>query len=102
MMEKRRLENGIKYLEKLLSDFREAKARGKETNSNEERAKSISDIEEITQKLETYMRNNKELLEQIAGSEIEVAQEIEWNDVVRPAHFEEDIEKEINKLKKKV
>lgn len=101
-MEKKKLEQSISWLEDLLRDFKAAKKRGKETNSNEERAQSISDIEGITQRLETYIRNNDELLEEITGTKIELARDIEWNDVVRPAHFEEDLDSEINKLKEKV
>ena len=100
-MDKKKMDQAISWLEDLLHDFQEAKARGKETNSNEVRAKSISDIEEITEKLETYMRNNDEVLEEITGTKIEVARDIEWNDVVRPAHFEDDLKSEIEKLKKK-
>lgn len=95
------LKQAIEYLEDLLTDFKEAKAKGKETNSNKERAESIAEIEEITQRLETYIRNNEDLLEEITGTEIELARNVAWNDVVRPAHFEEDLEKEINNLKKK-
>lgn len=75
---------------------------GKETNSNKERARSISEIEEIVKKLEDYMRSNEELLQQITGRDIELAREVDWNDVVRPSHFEEDLEAEISKLKEKV
>ncbi|WP_029035603.1 hypothetical protein [Salinimicrobium terrae] len=100
-MEKTKLNQSINWLENLLEDFKEAKARGKETNSNQVRAESISDIEEITQRLENYIRSNEELLEQITGTEIELARKISWNDVVRPSHFEEDLRKEIINLKKK-
>ena len=65
----------ISWLENLLRDFREATEKGKKTNSNEERAKSISEIEEITRRLETYIRNNEDLLEIITGSRIELARE---------------------------
>ncbi len=99
-MKKKELEQAVDYLEGVLRDFREARARGKATNSNEERAQSISDIEEITQRLETYFKNKPELLEQITGTKIEVAKDIGWNDVVRPDHFEEDLQEEINKFKK--
>lgn len=102
VMEKKDLEQSILYLENILEDFREATARGKATNTNEERAQSISDIEEITRRLETYIQNNPELLEQITGTKIELARSIQWSDVVRPAHFEEDLTAEIGKLKKKV
>ena len=101
-MKKQKFEQSISDLENILRDFKEAKARGKATNSNEERVQSISDIEGITQRLETYIRNNDELLEEITGSKIELARDVEWNDVVRPAHFEEDLSGEIDKLKKKV
>lgn len=101
-MEKKNLQQYISQLEKLLQEFREAKAMGKETNSNKERARSISEIEEIVKKLEDYMRSNEELLQQITGTDIELARKVEWNDVVRPSHFEEDLEAEINKLKEKV
>lgn len=101
-MEKKKLESGIARLEDILKDFREAKTMGKETNSNKERAQSISEIEDITRQLETYIRNNDELLEQITGSKIELTGNIDWNDIVRPEHFEEDLEGEIIKLKKQV
>ena len=101
-MKKKDLEKSVSNLTNILEDFREAKARGKATNSNEERAQSISDIKEITRRLETYVQNNPELLEQITGTKIEIARNIEWNDVVRPAHFEEDLSTEIDKLKEKV
>lgn len=90
----------ISWLENLLRDFREATEKGKKTNSNEERAKSISEIEEITRRLETYIRNNEDLLEIITGSRIELAREVDWNDVVRPAHFEEDLQESISTLRK--
>lgn len=99
-MKKQEIKEAISRLEDLLKDFREAKAKGKETNSNEVRARSITDIEEITQRLEAYMRHNEELLQLINGKEITLTREIEWNDVVRPSHFEEDLETEIAKLKK--
>ena len=100
-MEKKKLQQHISHLEKLLQNFREVKARGKETNSNKERARSISEIEELVQNLEDYMRNNEELLQQMTGKEIELAREVDWNDVIRPSNFEEDLKAEISKLKKK-
>lgn len=99
-MDKKEKEAHISWLENLLEDFREARKRGKDTNSNKERAQSISDIEEITGRLETYMRNNEDLLEHITGTDIELARNIDWNDVVRPTHFEEDLQEAINTLKK--
>ena len=101
-MKKNELEQAISILEDILEDFRQAKVRGKSTNTNEERARSISDIKEITRRLETYIRNKPELLEEITGTKIELARSIEWNDVVRPSHFEEDLSTEIDKLKEKV
>lgn len=101
-MEKQDLKEAISWLEDLLKDFQKAKAMGKKTNDNKERAQSIADIEEITERLETYIRNNEELLEQITGTKIEVAREVDWSDIVRPSHFEEDLQGEINKLKKQV
>lgn len=100
-MKTKEIENHINWLENLLKEFQKVKKKGKETNSNEERAQSINDIEEITRKLEVYIRNNEDLLELMTGTEIELAREVDWNDVVRPAHFEEDLEEEIKKLKKK-
>ena len=99
-MKKEDRQGAISWMENLLGDFREAKERGKETNSNEERVQSISDTEEITQRLETYIRNNEELLEEISGARVDRADEIDWDDIVRPKHFEEDLVAEINKLKK--
>lgn len=101
-MKKQEIEEAISRLEDLLEDFQIAKAKGKETNSNEVRAQSIKDIEEVTKRLETYMRHNEELLELISGEHITLAGEIEWNDIVRPSHFEEDLEAEIAKLKEKI
>ncbi|UJH90980.1 hypothetical protein LZ575_20240 [Antarcticibacterium sp. 1MA-6-2] len=101
-MEKKKIENAVNWLEALLKDFQKAKAMGKKTNDNAERAQSITDIEEITEKLETYIRNNEGLLEQLTGTNIEVVGEIDWNDVVRPSHFEEDLQGEIDKLKKQI
>lgn len=98
-MKNKELEGHIAWLEGLLQSFKEAKKRGKETNKNEVRAQSISDIEEITERLEVYIRNNESLLKLITGTEIEQAREIDWNDVVRPAHFEEDLQEEIRKLR---
>lgn len=101
-MEKKDIKEAVAWLEDLLKDFQKAKTIGKKTNDNAERAQSIADIEEIIERLETYIRNNEELLEQITGTKIEVAREVDWNDVVRPAHFEEDLQGEITKLKKQV
>lgn len=101
-MTNKQLEDTIAWLENLLREFREAKREGKETNSNEVRAESISKIEETTRRLESYMRNNNELLERISGKDIDVATKIDWDDVVRPAHFEEDLQEMIKNLKKKV
>lgn len=98
-MKRQKLDDHILWLENLLKDFQEVKNRGKETNSNDERAKSIADIEKITEKLETYIRNNNELLEILSPSKIEVAREIEWDDIVRPAHFEEDLEEIIETVR---
>lgn len=101
-MTTKRLEGSIAWLENLLREFEEAKRKGKETNSNEVRAKSISEIEQITRRLEDYIRNNEDLMELITGKKIAVATEIDWDDVVRPAHFEEDLRGMINRLKKEV
>ena len=98
-MKNKELGGHIAWLKGLLQDFKEATKRGKETNKNEVRAQSISDIEEITARLEVYIRNNENLLKLITGTEIEQAREIDWNDVVRPAYFEEDLQEEIRKLK---
>lgn len=98
-MKREKLDRHIEWLENLLQEFEEAKKQGKETNSNEERVKSIERIEEVTQRLETYIQNNEDLLEVISGSKIEIAREIEWNEVVRPQHFAEDLQEEIKKLK---
>lgn len=97
---KNNVEQSIRDLENMLRDFKRAKAEGKTTNSNEVRAKSILEIEEITQKLESYIQSKPELLEQITGTKIDLARKVEWNEVVRPAHFEEDLAAEIEKLKK--
>lgn len=101
-MKDRDLKAHIASLEKMLQKFREAKERGKETNTNEVRAQSIQDIEEITKKLEVYIRNNPELLQLIAGTENEPDIKISWDDIVRPEHFEKDLQEEIRKLKGKV
>lgn len=101
-MTNRKLEDSIAWLENLLREFQEATKKGKETNSNEVRAKSISDIEEITRRLEGYIRNNNDLLELITGKELDVATKIDWDDVVRPTHFEEDLRGIIKQLKKEV
>ncbi|MDT0688790.1 hypothetical protein RM549_03285 [Salegentibacter sp. F188] len=101
-MKKNEIEQATVWLENLLDEFKKTRAMGKKTNSNEERAQSIAEIKEITQRLEAYIRNNEKLLEEIAGTEIELARNISWNEVVRPAHFEEDLTKEIDKLKKQV
>lgn len=100
-MKKIELEQAVAKMENLLREFREAKTRGKETNSNEERVQSISDIKEITQRLETYIRSNDELLEEISGIKVDRPGEIDWDDIVRPKHFEEDLAGEIDKLKKR-
>lgn len=99
-MDTKEKEGHISWLENLLKDFRQAKKRGKETNDNQVRAQSISDIEEITRRLESYIRNNEELLEVITGTEIDLARNIDWNDVVRPDHFEEDLQEAIKTLRK--
>jgi hypothetical protein len=99
-MKKDHKEQSVAWLEDLLADFQDAKSRGKKTNSNEERVRSIAEIKEVTEKLETYVRNDEELLKEITGIEIELAREVEWNDIVRPTHFEEDLRTEIEKLKK--
>ncbi len=38
-------------------------------------------------------------MEIIAGTNVEITSGIEWNEIVRPDHFEEDLQEEINKLK---
>lgn len=98
-MKKEQLQQAIIQMEEFLRNFKEAKEKGQETNSNHERAQSISEIEEITGKLETFFQNNKELLKLIAGKDVNLSREIKWSDIVRPAHFEEDLQAEINKLK---
>ena len=100
-MKKKEIEQAVTWLEKLLLDFREAKTRGKETNSNEERVESINDIEKITRKLETYLHNHPPLLEEISGTKVDRIEDVDWDDIVRPKHFEEDLVLEINKLKQK-
>ena len=99
-MKNKEKETHILWLESLLQNFRATTTKGKATNSNEVRAQSISEIEEITRRLETYIRNNEELLQGITRSKIELAREMDWNDVVRPTHFEEDLQEIISDLKK--
>ncbi|GHA27700.1 hypothetical protein GCM10007103_06410 [Salinimicrobium marinum] len=100
-MKNKEKEIHVSWLKNLLQNFQETTKKGKETNSNEERARAISEIEEITGKLETYIRNNEDLLEVITGSSIELAREVNWNDVVRPTHFEEDLQEMLSTLKEK-
>lgn len=99
-MKSRELEEHISRLEDLLKDFQEAKTKGKNTNENEERAQAIAEIEGITRRLEEYMQSNDELLSVISGSNVDPSTEIEWNNIVRPAHFEEDLKGVIDRLKK--
>lgn len=89
----------VSWLERLLQNFLAARKRGKETNDNKERARSIAEIQKITSSLEQYIQNDEDLLKQITGSEIELARAVDWDDVVRPTHFEEDLRNIIQKLR---
>ena len=89
----------VSWLENLLQNFLEIRKRGKETNDNKERARSISDIQEVTSRLQDYIRNDEDLLKHITGTQIELARAVDWDDVVRPTHFEEDLRSIIGKLK---
>lgn len=101
-MKEEKIKQNITGLETILHQFTEAKKKGKETNSNEERVESIKEIEQSIQQFELYLRNNDGLLELIAGTKKFPGKEIKWDDVVRPEHFEEDLREEIKNLKQKV
>lgn len=101
-MKEKVLVEHVAILENMLKEFKEAKEKGKQTNENDVRARSIEKIEDITERLEQYIRNNEDLLQQISGREIDISTKVNWNDIVRPQHFEEDLEEEIKKLKTKV
>lgn len=101
-MEKQEIKKHIIFLEEILAEFRSVKRQQNEARNQKLRDKAENDLELIIQRFEIYAGNNEELLRILLGEGNDTDKAFKWEELVRPRYFENDLEREIQKLKNRI